>query len=498
MTSIEWTHPPGYKGETWNPGVGCTHAGTPGCDNCYAAAMAWRLQHNNNAKIATAYQGTARMTPSGPRFTGRVNFLPERLETPLRWRDPRCVFVDSMTDLFHEGWSDEEIAAVFGIMAATPQHIYQILTKRPDRALKWFEYISERGAMFTRNGEVEECFRRVRQEGVDDQRVYQPYDGKWPLPNVWIGVSTERQTEADERIPLLLRCPAAVRFVSCEPLLSEIDLVKWLPRGQNDDASRRNFPYPVSDGLVQDRQPGAYMAVQEAGTGRADSLCYEPKGTETRRNEQLKEPRDRDQVPTRDVCMGRAPLEDTSPSCGVDDPERSADSGRSTNQPQGRRRREQCTRQPRNRHESTERPPLFPPRAEDERTARDGEFSRAAYGITGSEDTGTLREGRSVSAPDRGMVRDHPVDRFCNSSSQVLDPPALSQVIAGGESGHGARPSCLRWFRDVRDQCSEAGVAFFMKQLTERGCKVPFDDWPDDLKIQEWPSVQGEAKESQS
>jgi protein gp37 len=129
------------------------------------------------------------------RWTGKITLVPERLLQPLRWKKPRMVFVNSMSDLFHEDISTEVIGEIFEVMLGTPQHTYQILTKRPERMKHLVTVNSQSG------------FR------LD------------PMPdNIWLGVSVENQQAADERIPLLLQTPAAVRFLSCEPLLGPVDL----------------------------------------------------------------------------------------------------------------------------------------------------------------------------------------------------------------------------------------------------------------------------------
>lgn len=205
-TTIEWTD------ATWNPVRGCSRV-SEGCRNCYAERLAaTRLAHT------PAYQGLATMTPDGPRWTGRVVFDPVALEQPLRWRKPRRVFVNSMSDLFHEGLTNEQIAALFGVMAACPQHTFQVLTKRPARMLHWFGFgIDMRQCVLEARctGGVDIGWPLIRNQWVEP---------RWPLPNVWIGVSVEDQATADARIPLLLETPAAVRFVSAEPLLGPVDL----------------------------------------------------------------------------------------------------------------------------------------------------------------------------------------------------------------------------------------------------------------------------------
>lgn len=204
-TSIEWTD------TTWNPVRGCSRV-SPGCVNCYAERMAARFSGPGQP-----FEGLAKRTSSGPRWTGKVEMIGQRLLDPLGWRKPRRVFVNSMSDLFHEGLEDRRIDLVFGVMAITPRHTYQILTKRPERMLEYFSQPDIRG--------------RVARAGARylDPPAFPPYaDTVWPLPNVWLGVSVEDQERADERIPPLLQTPAAVRFLSCEPLLGPVNLPKGL------------------------------------------------------------------------------------------------------------------------------------------------------------------------------------------------------------------------------------------------------------------------------
>ena len=196
-TQIEWTD------ETWNPAVGCERV-SPGCDNCYAVRVAHREMQPAHVGL-TGYDDSGERRP-GPYWTGEVRLLPERLEEPLRWRKPRRVFVGSMTDLFHPAVPDSFLAAVFGVMAAAPQHTFQILTKRPQRLARMADWLHENGASVA----------RMRYEVLDAIPN--------PLPNVWLGTSVENQRYADLRIPHLLATPAAIRFLSIEPLLGPVDL----------------------------------------------------------------------------------------------------------------------------------------------------------------------------------------------------------------------------------------------------------------------------------
>jgi protein gp37 len=184
-TSIEWTE------RTWNPVRGCTRI-SPGCVNCYAERQSARGLPGH--KSPTTGEPFAIMTSSGPRWTGKVGLIPHMLEIPLKRRNPTIWFVNSMSDLFHEDLADEEIDQVFAVMVRCPRHTFQVLTKRADRML------------------------HVMTKVIRTQKF-------WPMPNVWLGVSVEDQQRANERIPLLLQTPAAVRFLSVEPLLGPVDLM---------------------------------------------------------------------------------------------------------------------------------------------------------------------------------------------------------------------------------------------------------------------------------
>lgn len=178
-----------------------------------------------------------------PRFTGEIRLHPQLLSEPLKWRKPRKVFVSEMSDLFHEDVPDEFIAAVFGVMAASPQHTFQVLTKRAERMLRWFsEYGRSANATpsmvalalriardVARPHALPTAVIRLAGASVRAERNT-PDTPPWPLPNVWLGVSAEDQQRADERIPLLLQCPAAVHWASLEPLLGPIVLRHpWFP-----------------------------------------------------------------------------------------------------------------------------------------------------------------------------------------------------------------------------------------------------------------------------
>lgn len=218
-TSIEWTRgDDGALGKTWNPIRGCSRV-SDGCLNCYAERQAARYSGVDKNGKTQPYRGLARFNANGdPRWTGKVRMVNEHLADPLRWRRPRRVFVNSMSDLFHERLSNEDIAAVFGVMAACPDHTFQCLTKRAERMRDWFKWFAAEGhwrVAFHRHTPPALVRGGWNVYGIVDQQT-------WPLSNVHLGVSAENQETANERIPYLLQCPAVVRWVSAEPLLGRI------------------------------------------------------------------------------------------------------------------------------------------------------------------------------------------------------------------------------------------------------------------------------------
>lgn len=239
-TKIEWTE------ATWNPVRGCSIV-SEGCRNCYAMRMA----HRSN-RPGGAYEGLTRIGPHGPTWTGDVRFVPELLDYPLRLRKPHRIFVNSMSDLFHEKVSFEQISEVFAVMALAPQHTFQLLTKRLERAGEFFQSLSP--------GNHREVLKLAR---FVESRYTIPANYEWPLKNVWLGVSVEDQKTADERIPLLLETPAAVRWISAEPLLGPINLDGFL-----------DFEYPHCSGFVNGHVDEGYCT--KCGGHITDSIHTNP------------------------------------------------------------------------------------------------------------------------------------------------------------------------------------------------------------------------------
>lgn len=198
-TSIEWTE------LSWNPVTGCTPI-SPGCAHCYAKRMAKRLA------------GRCGYPAAPNEFT--PTYHPQRLNEPRKIKRPSRIFVASMGDLFHNQIPWEYVVEIFRVMYECPQHIFQVLTKRPLNAQHFMQWAQRYKFM------------------------------QKPLPNVWLGVTAENQEQANKRIPVLLQIPAVVRFVSVEPLLGRLDLTRWLTAttGQHWQEGHPESPYPERPG----------------------------------------------------------------------------------------------------------------------------------------------------------------------------------------------------------------------------------------------------------
>jgi len=251
-TKIEWAqNSDGTRGETWNPVSGCSIV-SPGCHNCYAMRMAFRLEAMGQDK----YQGTTEKQNGRILWTGKIKINVFALSIPLKKKKPATWFVNSMSDLFHEQVPFEFIDKVFAVMALCPQHTFQCLTKRAGRMA---EYLGDR-----RQSRDDEC----ADEWFDEMGLIgKKYGVKWkepprPLPNVWLGVSCEDQQRAEERIPHLLNCAACIRFISAEPLLSPINFSQWI----EEDADRGGFRSARPDG-IQDRTRAAVATLDQIIAG---------------------------------------------------------------------------------------------------------------------------------------------------------------------------------------------------------------------------------------
>ncbi len=279
-SAIEWTD------ASWNPVRGCVKV-SPGCKHCYAETFAERW----------------RGIPGHPYEQGfDLKLVPEKLGEPLKWRRPRRVFVNSMSDLFQDGVSFEYIAACYGVMALAKQHTFQILTKRAERRGDWHRWIASDGSVFRQGKDgVRETLPTVQRcitcasamdagpwngpmfsahflsmvKPKDDAPIWDA----WPLPNVWEGVSVEDRKYGVPRIEHLRNTPAAVRFLSIEPLLEDIgeinlDGIHWVIVGAESGRGAR----PMQDDWVRSIRDQALAAgckfffKQRAERGRKISL----------------------------------------------------------------------------------------------------------------------------------------------------------------------------------------------------------------------------------
>ncbi|MEK5162050.1 phage Gp37/Gp68 family protein [Paenibacillus sp. FSL R5-0527] len=232
-TGIEWAD------ATWNPVTGCTKV-SEGCRNCYAKTFTERFEGTPGHYFETGFKITLR---------------PEKLDQPLRWRRPRRIFVNSMSDLFHQDVPDDYIDQVFAVMALCPEHTFQILTKRPERM---FKYMTHPGSPFAKDklADISPYMEQWGWMSPEDAANIAPPGStlpkwpEWPLPNVWLGVSVENQQAADERIPMLLQTPAAVRFLSCEqPLLGPVDLESVRGTFQIEHPNNEGYGVSAIDGI---------------------------------------------------------------------------------------------------------------------------------------------------------------------------------------------------------------------------------------------------------
>lgn len=272
-TSIEWAD------KTWNCLRGCSLT-SDGCRNCYAMRQAHRFSGPGGP-----YEGLTVLTATGPKWSGEVREVPGKLGEPMGWRKPSRIFVNSMSDVFHDDVSDGFIDRMFGVMMLCPQHIFQILTKRPERM---FQYMNEPGraaavmaaaareafdqdTLVARHGKMPKT-AEYHWEAPDELAHIQVKGGTWPPPNVWLGTSVENQKTADIRVPLLVQTMAAVRWLSVEPMLGPVNLgllgtcpktwgvgyclladrIHWVVCGGESGPGARSFDVHWADNLMRE------------------------------------------------------------------------------------------------------------------------------------------------------------------------------------------------------------------------------------------------------
>ena len=439
MTSIEWTDC------TWNPVRGCSRV-SEGCRNCYAERTAARFSggdigDDSEDRLHGAFEGFAIMKSDGPHWTGKVELIESKLEEPLHWKKPRRVFVNSMSDLFHEALPDEAIDRVVHVMAWASLHTYQILTKRHERLMEYSQTMAALNPQQRAARIIGSSFGRpVHMDPQDNGGL------EWPLPNVWLGVSVEDQKTADERIPLLLQTPAAIRFVSYEPALGPVDFTRWLG-GFSETDTQRGITVPRSSGRgIGNRRRGADL--EDSGTqGQSMGGDHEPHpvSSEACRESDIEgvSPSSRDvgekTGPRDGTSVGLYPFSRRNPGRpDYQSPEREGGRQSPAESGTGDLRRADRT---------------FMEAVEKSLPERRGQSSGEAGGICGAGDSPQASERRAFEN-NSGSIRDLRSDRIENSARRTV---GISWLICGGESGPGARPFDIAWARSVRDQCKAAG-----------------------------------------
>jgi len=431
-TKIEWAT------DVWNPTVGCTKV-SAGCKNCYAE------------------RDYGHWFPDVD--FSKVQLKPERLQQPFHWKKPRRIFVDSVSDLFHKDVPDEFIQQVFTVMISATWHIFMILTKRPKRM---FEIINR----------------------------YKAYQSE----NIWLGVSIEDQKTADERIPLLLQTPAAVRFLSCEPLLELIDLSPYLgytanigETGYEQSNERRNIiPIGYKQGM-EDRQVGSNMERGKENRAQVSQRIFTSsengkrlainnrcsqisllsfQGENTSRNNDQSFERDKERQQTRKLGISYIFKESTPCiSNGFEGSERGEESSIEIDESTSRTNKESILRGKYHTRKIGER--IWGSLSDN--------FQNSEGGITNE----TTRNGNGLYTKTQTQKQETQQER------------SIHLVIVGCESGPAARPMDLDWARSLRDQCQVAGVPFFLKQAQIDGklVKMPaldgkiWDEYPKNIEI---------------
>ena len=462
-SKIEWCD------ATWNPVIGCEKV-SDGCARCYAERMAMRFR-----KPGMPFEGVV------DRFgwTGLTRFFPERLEQPFRWRRPRRIFTCSMGDLFHESLSNEQIAAVFGVMAATPQHQYVVLTKRLERAVEWYRSI--RPSLLP---------AVIDKFGIKWIKAGGPPSIYWPLPNVIMCASVEDQPTTDERVPLLLQIPARWRGVSVEPCLSGIDLTPWLNSGMvwknhiggTDEGQREGIFGSGCDGLVLGKS--GYRRNLEVrhihwGKSNGNQAIYEDAGSAGARGEMRIE-----QTPENMVHGEFAAQDGNLCASGcVDDSQSFRDTRWNGDQSQRWKSAQQPAKQSGDSDPSGERCARWEGAWRSGKEIPNGGaqcLCKANRSASADHQKALCREAGDPGENSRD-VRGEAGDSQCYPCSQALGArPRLDLVICGAETGPGKRPFKDEWALDLRYQCRMAGTPFFFKKDGNGNgtlCGVEYHEW---------------------
>jgi protein gp37 len=439
MSKIEWTD------VTWNPVTGCDKV-SQGCKNCYAEVMHRRLRGMFPEKYSQP-------------FLGHIETHENELIRPTKWKKPRMVFVNSMSDLFHKDVPVEFIAQVFAIMFLADMHIYQVLTKQPERmrdVLKSPEFVFDLYRYC--NIYLDKFIKPLEQE------MYQYDEIKWmrPLKNVWLGVSCENQETADERIPYLLQTPAAVRFLSCEPLLGPIDLSKWIGYIRHHEQIPRerkiNLPGSTEWGITN-RQSRANL---EGGKERMGSM------EEENCHPEMQESTSGTLDSTNRISSNKSNVEQETNTLNSAPISLLSFQGTNSDRANNQSQEWDKVRQPPEKLRDSD---IL--RADDPLHPSIKEGSKNYQSERGEESDGQIINDPNQTNSEK-KIKGGATEVDCHglqcgvqgNLKNMLKPTLESRfwLICGGESGMKARPSHPDWFRSLRDQCESADIPFFFKQ----------------------------------
>ena len=416
-TNIEWAD------QVWNPVTGCTPI-SEGCANCWAKRRA-----------ETRLRGRFGYPQDEPFRPG--TFHPNKLDEPYHYRKPKKFFVVSMGDLFHEAVRQKTIANVFDIAYRSYiqyGHTFIFLTKRPQRM-------------------NDEILLWSAARGISIRAV----DG------FWLGVTAENQRTADERIPILLQISAAVRFVSCEPLLSDLDLLRYLPGGKANERYGEGISCTDRSGAIY--SSGGRNYLEDGANGGRESIrepfvfsaISQTSKSGDKRKDRLS---DGDVFPRRTTTLNGGRTQ----NC-VDSNQPQGYSDRDGDKSQGRQQKKPSPRQSGD-SDTTAKCDAFNtrPRAEEKSSIRGSECLRQTHEFTGIGNSASVLDKSNDTRRDSESVQCRPGHCIGNPLSKIMGSPSINWVIAGPETGPRARPTSIDWVRDLQQQCAAASVPFFDKR----------------------------------
>lgn len=420
-TKIEWAQ------KVWNPVVGCTKC-SPGCDNCYAERMACRLAYMGQRKYEAVLIGKENENWGFfPKWNNKVVCDEKVLDQPLHWKKPCRIFVCSMSDLFHPKVPFEFFTKIMAMIEQCKQHTFLALTKRPERMAYCFEDMA--------------------------------------LPkNLWLGVTVCNQAEADEKIPILLQIPAAKRFISIEPCLSPVDLLKYLKTEQGelnyDKKPRNNVFGPNEDRDVQGGFRGQDMENGQDGGGQ--SQCSGISKTLPEEKSRKKQVSVQD-----DNVHGKSKeIQGLCSSNSLDGSLPNSDTARARNQSQGRGQRPQPSYKSGDINSAGEcNPQLQGVRAKKKGPERRKERNGKTNQSTGIGNKETMQQRGITTERNSSNVSDNPKRGQYYKQEKKLVSSGISLVIIGAESGANKRYCPIENIRSVVQQCKAANVPVFVKQV---------------------------------